>query len=137
MIQKINQSITTYKNKTDISFKATPDDLLKIAATGSLSPQRRLLLTTTADSCKRFARELPSSFELKLLKDNNIPPDIADKKANGITIEDFIRKLKTNRVECRVRNKSHSEFLSESHVIARILKKHGINNPDVIVIGGK
>lgn len=136
MIQKV-AGLTSAKN--NISFGATSKDLRTLIENSSMTPRNRNILLAVADQCDEFGRELSEPLSLKLGQPNQLPPEVASKKARGITLEVFDTRLNTERLPYQkpLKPTSYDEYFTQGHVINKILKDCGVKNPDVIEIGGK
>lgn len=137
VISNINSNNPYLKqNKKEITFKATAEDVLKIADQSfNMNRKQGNSLRYIAEYCKEFGESLDKPFEIKLGQQNDIPAQIADKKAKGITLAEFERKLNHDLVGYQKRNTTQIHYMPQSYGLKKLLELYKADKPDVLVIG--
>lgn len=137
MITKVGhiQNNNSQMNNKKISFGATSKDFRELSQNLCNTPRRRIIFEEMDEKIEAYGREIEKPFELNLRQPNIIPPEIANKKAKGVTLEEFANKLRKEFFACRYKGTTSFLMVPKGVVFSKVLEHMKVPNPDIIVIG--
>lgn len=137
MLQRIGPKIESKRQNGKVSFKATPDEIVRALDKTPLSSKTDKVLRGFASFCRELGKELdrPYSYSLRG-NDNIIPKEIAKKAVNGVTFEQMNKVIEESVVQIPLSASSSTDMVYFGRDSLRmLLKGGGSKNPDIILIG--
>lgn len=125
---------TNYKSKSNTSFKATPKQIFDALETShNIGLGTKKTVKSITEIFDRIGQQINIHFENIIGTENEIPKEIENVNANGITLRrlnNFLNRGDFNAFS----GESKFEF-SIADAYRENLEKLGIKNPDIIEIG--
>ena len=140
-VNSIREYSINRANRNQVSFQATPAQILEALPAARLCPGKKGALHALADFFASLQKQLaektqgPVEYSYKLGKTNEMPPDLKTLDVNGLTLERLDRDLNADPFKCSPSSTCGcGGSKSKGSFFADLLKMIGVENPDSIEI---